>query len=71
MHLQLKKKPIKSIRIKAHLNISIIYPLGIEILTNKKKNSKFLKKRSNSNLSKVNNCHLVKVSQNNISHLTL
>jgi hypothetical protein len=32
-----KKKPIKSIRIKPHLNISFTYPLGIEILTNTKK----------------------------------
>jgi hypothetical protein len=32
----LKEKPIKSIRIKAYLDISIIDPLGIEILTNKK-----------------------------------
>jgi len=30
----LKEKPIKSIRIKAHLNISIMHPLGIKILTN-------------------------------------
>jgi hypothetical protein len=29
-----KENPIKSIRIKAYLDISIIYPLGIEILTN-------------------------------------
>jgi hypothetical protein len=33
----LKIKPIKSIRIKAHLNILNIYPLGIEILINKRK----------------------------------
>jgi hypothetical protein len=33
----LKEKPIKSIRIKPHLDISIMYPLGIEILTNTKK----------------------------------
>jgi hypothetical protein len=28
----LKEKPIKSIRIKAHLNISIMYPLGTKNL---------------------------------------
>jgi hypothetical protein len=33
----LKEKPINSMRIKAHLDISITYPLGIEILTNTKK----------------------------------
>jgi hypothetical protein len=33
----LKEKPINSIKIKAHLNISIMYPLGIKFLTNKKK----------------------------------
>jgi len=33
----LKEKPIKSIRIKACLDISIMYPLGIKILINKKK----------------------------------
>jgi len=35
----LKEKPINSIKIKTHLNISIMYPLGIKILTNKKKKS--------------------------------
>ncbi len=34
----LKKKPIKSIRIKFHLDISIMYPLGTKKLRNKKKN---------------------------------
>jgi hypothetical protein len=34
----LKEKPINSIKIKSHLNISIMYPLGINFLTNKKKN---------------------------------
>jgi len=34
----LKDKPINSIKKKAHLNISIMYPLGIKNLTNKKKN---------------------------------
>jgi hypothetical protein len=33
----LKEKPRKSIRIKTHLNISIMYPLGINFLINKKK----------------------------------
>ncbi len=33
----LKEKLIKSIRIKAHLNFSIMYPHGIENLRNKKK----------------------------------
>jgi hypothetical protein len=32
----LKGKPIKFIRIKNHLGISIMYPLGIKVLTNKK-----------------------------------
>jgi len=35
----LKKNFIKSIRIKAHLNISITYPLGTKQLTKKKKNN--------------------------------
>ncbi len=30
----LKEEPIKSIRIKAHLDISIMYPLGIKKFTN-------------------------------------
>jgi hypothetical protein len=61
----LKKKPIKSIRIKAYLDISIIYPLGIEVLTNTKKiiSKGLLKIRFNFDLSKVHNYHLVKVSQ--------
>jgi len=64
----LKKKPIKSIRIKAHLNILIMYPLGIEILTNTKKfiSKGILKIRSNSKPSKIHNYHLVKVSKNKI-----
>jgi hypothetical protein len=33
----LKEKPIKSLGIKAHSNISIMYPLGIEIFKIKKK----------------------------------
>jgi hypothetical protein len=33
----LKEKPIKCIRMKTHLNISIMYPLGIKFLINKKK----------------------------------
>jgi hypothetical protein len=32
-----KENPIKSIRIKAHLDISIKYPLGTKNLTNEKK----------------------------------
>jgi hypothetical protein len=32
----LKEKPIKSIRMKAHLDISIMYPFSITILANKK-----------------------------------
>jgi hypothetical protein len=32
----LKEKPIKSIKIKAHLNISIMCPLGIKNLTNER-----------------------------------
>jgi hypothetical protein len=61
----LKGKPIKSIRIKTYLDISIIYPLGIIFLTNIKKfiSKGLLKIRSNFDLSKVHNYHLVKVSQ--------
>jgi hypothetical protein len=33
----LKTKPIKSIRIKTHLDISIMYPLGTKNLRNKNK----------------------------------
>jgi hypothetical protein len=32
----LKEKPIKSIRIKAHLNLSSMYPLGTTFLINEK-----------------------------------
>jgi hypothetical protein len=40
----LKEKPIKSIRIKENLNISIMYPLGIIFLTKQKSFQKdFLK----------------------------
>jgi hypothetical protein len=57
-----------SIRIKAHLNISIMYPLGIEILTNTKKfiSKGLLKIRSNFELSKVHNYHLVRFQKNKI-----
>jgi hypothetical protein len=67
------KKPIKSRRIKSHLDISIMYPLGIEILTNTKESiSKGLYKiRFNFDPSKVHNYHLVKVSQKTISQLTI
>jgi hypothetical protein len=61
----LKEKPIKSIRIKAHLNISIMYPLGIKKLTNKKQkliSKRLLKIRSNSYTLKAHNYQLVKVS---------
>jgi hypothetical protein len=58
---------MKFIRIKAHLNISIMYPLGKEILTNKKKIiSKGLLKTRFFDLSKIHNYHLVKVSQKHI-----
>jgi len=69
----LKENPIKSIRIKPHLDISIMYPLGIIFLTNTKKFiSKGLSKiRFNFDLSKVHNYHLVKVFQKMISHLAL
>jgi len=68
-----KEKPIKFIRIKAHLSIPIMYPWGTKILRNKKKiiSKGLLKTTSNSNPSKVHNHHLVKVSQNKISQLTL
>jgi len=61
----LKEKLIKSIRIRAHLDISIMYPMRTKNLRNKKKfNSKgLLKARSNFGLSKVHNYHLVLVSQ--------
>jgi hypothetical protein len=61
----LKEKPIKSIKIKSHVDISIMYPWGKKNLRNKKKfNSKgLLKARSNFDLSKMHNYHLVKVSQ--------
>jgi hypothetical protein len=66
----LKKKPIKSIRIKAHLDISIMHPFGINFLTNKTKiiSKKLMKTKSNLNFSKVHSDHLVKVSQKKISH---
>jgi hypothetical protein len=52
-------KEIKSIRIKAHLHIRIMHPLGTKVLTNEKKNSfepkGLLKIRSNSNPSKIHN----------------
>ncbi len=32
----LKEKPIKSIKVKAHSNLSIMYRLGIKSLTNEK-----------------------------------
>jgi hypothetical protein len=64
----LKENPIKSMKIKTHLNISIMYPLGLNVLINEKKISskKLLKIRFNSDLSKVHNYHLVKVSQKKI-----
>jgi hypothetical protein len=67
----LKRKLIKSIRIKAYLDISNIYPWGTKKLTNKKKiiSKGLLKTRSNFDLSKVHNYHLVKVSPKKISHL--
>jgi hypothetical protein len=42
----LKEKPIKSIRIKAHLNISIMNPCGTKNLRKKKFISKGLLKKS-------------------------
>ncbi len=35
----LKEKPMKSLRIKAHLDNSIMYPLDTQNLINEKKNS--------------------------------
>jgi hypothetical protein len=68
-----KKKPIKSRRIKSHLDISIIYPLDIKILTDTKKfiSKGLYKIRFNFDPSKVHNYHLVKVSQKTISQLTI
>jgi hypothetical protein len=50
-----------------------MYPLGIIVLTNIKKikSKGLLKIKSNFDLSKVHNYHLVRVSQKKISHLTL
>jgi len=69
----LKEKPINSIKIKSHLNISIMYPLGINFLTNKKKiiPKGLLKVRSYSYLSKIHNFHLVNDSQKKNSDFTL
>jgi hypothetical protein len=63
--LILKEKPIKFIRIKNHLDISIMYPLGIKNLTNEKKIilKGVLKTMSNFDPSKFHNYHLVKVSK--------
>jgi hypothetical protein len=61
-----KENPIKCIRIKTHLDISIMDPLGINFLINIKKfiSKGLLKIRFNFDPSKVHNYHLVKVSQN-------
>ncbi len=61
----LKEKLIKFIKIKAHLDFSITYPLGTKNLSNEKKiiSKKLLKTRSNFDPSKVHNYHLVKVSK--------
>jgi hypothetical protein len=69
----LKENPIKSIRIKAHLDISNMYSLGLEMLinTNKFISKGLLKIRFKLDYSKVHNYHLVKVLQKKISHLTL
>jgi hypothetical protein len=69
----LKEKPIKSIRIKAHLDILIMYPWGTKKFKKQKTfmSKRLLKVRFNFDLSKVHNYHLVKVSQNKISHLAL
>jgi hypothetical protein len=65
----LKENLIKSMRIKTHLDISIIYPLGLNVLINQKKfiSKRLLKIRFNSDPSKIHNYHLVKVSQKTIS----
>jgi hypothetical protein len=69
----LREKPIKFIKVKAHLDISIMYLLGTKFLTNKKKiiSKRLLKTRSNFDPSKVHNYYFIKVSQKKISHLTL
>jgi hypothetical protein len=63
-----KENPIKSMKIKTHLNISIMYPLGLIFLLNTKKfiSKRLLKTRFNFDPSKVHNYHLVKVSQKKI-----
>jgi hypothetical protein len=55
----LKENPIKCIRIKAHLNILIMDPLGINILINIKNfiSKGLLKIRFNFDPSKVHNYH--------------
>jgi hypothetical protein len=69
----LKKKPITSVRKKNPFKY-FNYAIG-QINFDKHKKKSFqkglLKIRSNSNPSKVNNYHLVKVLQKKISHLTL
>jgi len=69
----LKEKPISSIRIKAHLNVPIMYPWDTKILGNKEKNhfKRTLKTRSNFDRSNVHNHHLVNILQNKISQLAL
>jgi hypothetical protein len=59
----LKETPMKSIKVKAHYNISIMYPLSIIFLANTKNliSNVFLIIRFSFDLSKVHNYHLVKV----------
>ncbi len=62
----LKEKPIKSIKIKAHLDISIMYSLGTKKFTNKKKSFQkdFWKQGPILAFQKVHNYQdLVEVSQ--------
>jgi hypothetical protein len=67
----LKGKPIKSIRIKFHLNISIMYPWGTKKLEKKNHFKRTFDNKVHFDPSKVYNYHLVKVSQKKISHLAL
>jgi hypothetical protein len=65
----LKENPIKSIKIKTHIYISIMYQYFLIFLVNTKKfiSKRLLEIRFNFDPSKVHNYHFVKVSQKTIS----
>jgi hypothetical protein len=64
-------KTMKFIRTKAHLDISIMYPLGKEILTNKHFKRTFENKGSILTFQKFITTIWLKFHQKNISHLIL